>query len=152
MFERVKTVSIVVRMAAVVYANQLRDRSQKLIAATCAGQGITRGQLSIHADRGSSMTSKPVALVLADLGITQSHSRPRVSNDNPYSEAEFKTLKYRSGLPRPVPSRSKPPGRIARTSSPGTTTSTAMAGSACTPPLTSTTAGPQPSRPDAPMS
>jgi putative transposase len=74
--------------------------AEKLIAATCAKQHITRGQLSIHADRGSSMTSKPVALLLADLGVTQSHSRPHVSNDNPYSEAQFKTLKYRPGFPR----------------------------------------------------
>ena len=57
--------------------------AEKLIAATCAKQGIARGQLSIHADRGSSMTSKPVALLLADLGVIQSHSRPHVSNDNP---------------------------------------------------------------------
>ena len=74
--------------------------AQKLIAATCAKQGISRGQLTIHADRGSSMTSRPVALLLADLGVTQSHSRPHVSNDNPYSEAQFKTLKYRPGFPR----------------------------------------------------
>ena len=74
--------------------------AEKLIAATCAKQAITAGQLTIHADRGSSMTSKPVALLLADLGITQSHSRPHVSNDNPYSEAQFKTLKYRPGFPR----------------------------------------------------
>jgi putative transposase len=74
--------------------------AEKLIAATCAKQHITRGQLSIHADRGSSMTSKPVALLLADLGVAQSHSRPHVSNDNPYSEAQFKTLKYRPGFPR----------------------------------------------------
>ena len=74
--------------------------AEKLIAATCAKQGISRGQLTIHADRGSSMTSKPVALLLADLGVTQSHSRPHVSNDNPYSEAQFKTLKYRPGFPR----------------------------------------------------
>ncbi|HLK73764.1 MAG TPA: IS3 family transposase [Streptosporangiaceae bacterium] len=73
--------------------------AEKLIAATCAKQGISRGQLSIHADRGSSMTSKPVALLLADLGVTQSHSRPHVSNDNPYSEAQFKTLKYRPAFP-----------------------------------------------------
>jgi putative transposase len=73
--------------------------AEKLIAETCAKQGITRGQLSVHADRGSSMTSKPVALLLADLGVTQSHSRPHVSNDNPYSEAQFKTLKYRPGFP-----------------------------------------------------
>jgi putative transposase len=73
--------------------------AEKLIAATAAKQGITRGQLTIHADRGSSMTSKPVALLLADLGVTQSHSRPHVSNDNPYSEAQFKTLKYRPDFP-----------------------------------------------------
>jgi putative transposase len=73
--------------------------AEKLISETCAKQGIARGQLSLHADRGSSMTSKPVALLLADLGVTQSHSRPHVSNDNPYSEAQFKTLKYRPGFP-----------------------------------------------------
>jgi putative transposase len=73
--------------------------AEKLIAATCAKQGIDQGQLTIHADRGSSMTSKPVAFLLADLGITQSHSRPHVSNDNPFSEAQFKTLKYRPYFP-----------------------------------------------------
>jgi putative transposase len=73
--------------------------AEKLIAATCAKQGIGRGQLTIHADRGSSMTSKPVTFLLADLGVIQSHSRPHVSNDNPYSEAQFKTLKYRPGFP-----------------------------------------------------
>ena len=78
--------------------------AEKLISATCAKQGITRGQLSLHADRGSSMTSKPVALLLADLGVTQSHSRPHVSNDNPYSEAQFKTLKYRPAFPARFPS------------------------------------------------
>ena len=78
--------------------------AEKLIAMTCAKQGIARGQLSIHADRGSSMTSKPVALLLADLGVTQSHSRPHVSNDNPYSEAQFKTLKYRPAFPARFPS------------------------------------------------
>jgi len=74
--------------------------AEKLIAATCAKQHIPRGQLAIHADRGSSMTSKPVAFLLADLGVTQSHSRPHVSNDNPYSESQFKTLKYRPDFPR----------------------------------------------------
>ena len=78
--------------------------AEKLIAATCAGQGITRGQLAIHAGRGSSMTSKPVALLLAGLGVTQSRSRPHVSNDNPYSEAQFKTLKYRPAFPARFPS------------------------------------------------
>lgn len=73
--------------------------AEMLIRQTCAKQGIGRAQLSIHADRGSSMTSKPVAFLLADLGVTQSHSRPHVSNDNPYSEAQFKTLKYRPDFP-----------------------------------------------------
>jgi len=73
--------------------------ADKLIAAACAAQKVSRGQLTLHADRGSSMTSKPVAFLLADLGITQSHSRPHVSNDNPYSEAQFKTMKYRPGFP-----------------------------------------------------
>jgi putative transposase len=73
--------------------------AEKLIAATCTKQHIGHGQLTIHADRGSSMTSKPVAFLLADLGVIQSHSRPHVSNDNPYSEAQFKTLKYRPGFP-----------------------------------------------------
>jgi putative transposase len=73
--------------------------AEKLISETCAKQHIAAGQLAIHADRGSSMTSKPVAFLLADLGITQSHSRPHVSNDNPYSESQFKTMKYRPDFP-----------------------------------------------------
>ncbi|MGH3505562.1 MAG: IS3 family transposase [Nocardioidaceae bacterium] len=73
--------------------------AEGLIRETCAKQAIGRDQLTIHADRGSSMTSKPVAFLLADLGITQSHSRPHVSNDNPFSEAQFKTLKYRPNFP-----------------------------------------------------
>lgn len=73
--------------------------AEELIAETCARQGILPGQLTIHADRGSSMTSKPVALLMADLGVTKTHSRPHVSNDNPYSEAQFKTLKYRPDYP-----------------------------------------------------
>ena len=73
--------------------------AEKLIAETCARQGIADGQLTIHADRGSSMKSKPVALLLADLGITKTHSRPHVSDDNPFSEAQFKTLKYRPDFP-----------------------------------------------------
>jgi len=73
--------------------------AQKLIEQTCEKQGIKPGQLTIHADRGSSMTSKPVAFLMADLGITKSHSRPYVSDDNPYSESQFKTLKYRPDFP-----------------------------------------------------
>jgi putative transposase len=73
--------------------------AKKLIDETCQKQGIQPGQLLIHADRGPSMKSKPVALLLSDLGVTKTHSRPHVSNDNPYSEAQFKTLKYRPDFP-----------------------------------------------------
>jgi len=73
--------------------------AETLIAATCVRQGIQPEQLTIHADNGSSMTSKPVALLMVDLGVTKTHSRPHVSNDNPFSEAQFKTLKYRPDYP-----------------------------------------------------
>jgi putative transposase len=73
--------------------------AERFIRETCARQGIERGQLTIHADRGPAMTSKPVALLLADLGVSKTHSRPHVSNDNPFSEAHFKTLKYRPAFP-----------------------------------------------------
>lgn len=73
--------------------------AQRLIAESCEKQNIQPGQLTIHADRGPSMKSKPVALLLADLGVTKTHSRPHVSDDNPYSESQFKTLKYRPGFP-----------------------------------------------------
>jgi putative transposase len=73
--------------------------AEVLIRQTCTKQHIGPDQLTIHADRGSSMTSQPVAFLLADLGITQSHSRPHVSDDNPFSEAQFKTLKYRPDFP-----------------------------------------------------
>ena len=73
--------------------------AERFIQDTCGRQRIDRGQLTIHADRGSAMTSKPVALLLADLGVTKTHSRPHVSNDNPFSEAQFKTLKYRPAFP-----------------------------------------------------
>jgi putative transposase len=73
--------------------------AQKLIHETCERQRIGPGSLTIHADRGTSMKSKPVALLMSDLGVTKSHSRPHVSNDNPFSESQFKTLKYRPGFP-----------------------------------------------------
>jgi putative transposase len=73
--------------------------AEQLIAQAIAQQGIAPGQLTIHADRGSSMRSKPVAFLLADLGVTKTHSRPYTSTDNPYSEAQFKTLKYRPDFP-----------------------------------------------------
>ncbi len=73
--------------------------AERLLADSIRKQGVERDQLVIHADRGSSMCSKPVAFLLADLGVTKSHSRPHCSNDNPYSEAQFKTLKYRPEFP-----------------------------------------------------
>lgn len=75
------------------------DLAQELIQQTCAKQGIPAGQLTIHADHGSPMISKTVAQLLLDLGVTKTHSRPHVSDDNPYSEAQFKTLKYRPDYP-----------------------------------------------------
>jgi putative transposase len=75
------------------------ELAEAFIAETCAKEGICPDQLTLHADRGSAMTSKCVAQLLADLGVTKTHSRPHVSNDNPYSEAQFKTLKYRPGFP-----------------------------------------------------
>jgi putative transposase len=74
--------------------------AEALIAQAIAQQQVRRDQLTVHADRGSSMTSKPVALLLADLGVTKTHSRPYTSTDNPYSEAHFKTLKYRPTFPQ----------------------------------------------------
>jgi putative transposase len=68
--------------------------AEHLIRETCQKQGIQAEQLTIHADRGAPMTSKSVALLLVDLGVEQSHSRPHVSDDNPYSESQFKTMKY----------------------------------------------------------
>jgi putative transposase len=73
--------------------------AEKLLADTIAKQNINRNQLTIHADNGSSMASKPVAFLLADLGVTKSHSRPHTSNDNPFSESQFRTLKYRPDFP-----------------------------------------------------
>ena len=73
--------------------------AKRLIKESCVKQNIGPGQLTIHADRGSSMKSKVVAQLMADLGITKTHSRPHVSNDNPYSESQFKTLKYCPAFP-----------------------------------------------------
>jgi putative transposase len=73
--------------------------AEKLLADSIAKHGIDRDTLTVHADNGSSMASTPVAFLLADLGVTKTHSRPHTSNDNPYSEAQFKTLKYRPDFP-----------------------------------------------------
>jgi putative transposase len=75
------------------------ELAELLIAETCAKQAIAPGQLTLHADRGSSMKSKQVSQLLVDLGIIKSHSRPHISDDNPFSEAQFKTLKYRPDNP-----------------------------------------------------
>ena len=83
--------------------------AEALIAETCAKEGIVPEQLTIHADRGSAMTSKAVAALLVDLGVAKTHSRPHVSNDNPFSEAQFKTLTS-SELPRPFRQPAYPGG------------------------------------------
>ena len=75
------------------------ELAEKLIADTVAKQDIAPGCLTLHADRGTSMRSKPVAALLVDLEVAKTHSRPHVSDDNPYSEAQFKTLKYRPDFP-----------------------------------------------------
>jgi len=103
--------------------------AEQLIAQTVAKQNIAPSELTLHADRGTSMRSKTVAELLLDLEVTKSHSRPYVSDDNPFSEAHFKTLKYRPDFPQrfgciemPVPTASS--------SSPGTTTLTIIRASA----------------------
>ncbi len=73
--------------------------AEVLIAEACLKQNIQPDQLTIHADRGSPMIAKPVALLMADLNVIESHSRPHISNDNPFSEAQFKTMKYRPTYP-----------------------------------------------------
>ncbi|HZM08592.1 MAG TPA: IS3 family transposase [Candidatus Limnocylindrales bacterium] len=82
-----------------VAPRETAELAKRLIEDTCHKQNIGRDQLTIHADRGSSMTSKPVAFLLADLGVTKTHSRPHVSDDNPYSESQFRTMKYRPEFP-----------------------------------------------------
>jgi putative transposase len=73
--------------------------AEKFLADTFAKQHIRHGQLRVHSDNGGPMIAKPVAFLLADLGVTKSHSRPHVSNDNPYSESQFRTMKYRPEFP-----------------------------------------------------
>ncbi len=73
--------------------------AEQLILRACLEQQIERGALTLHADRGTAMTSKVVEQLLTDLGVSKTHSRPHVSNDNPYSEAQFKTLRYRPSFP-----------------------------------------------------
>ena len=78
---------------------ELARLAEQLIAETCAKQGISREQLVLHSDRGSAMRSKTVAQLLIDLGVAKSHSRPYTPTDNPYSESQFKTMKYRPEYP-----------------------------------------------------
>src|SRR5437879_4915589 len=123
--------------------------AQKLIAETCARQGIAPGALTLHADRGSSMTSKPVALRLADLGVTKTHSRPTSRTTTPSRRRSSR----RSSIGRSFPSASgrlKTPGRTVGSSSPGTTPSIGTAGSACSPRTMCTTAWPTSGSPRAP--
>jgi putative transposase len=75
------------------------ELAETVIAAACNKQNIRRDQLTLHADRGSAMRAKTVAQLLADLGVTKTHARPYTPNDNPYSEAQFKTMKYRPDYP-----------------------------------------------------
>ncbi|HEX8810556.1 MAG TPA: IS3 family transposase [Terracidiphilus sp.] len=82
-----------------VAMHESAELAKQLIEESCAKQNIQPGQLTLHADRGTSMSSKPVAFLLADLGVTKTHSRPHVSDDNPYSESQFRTLKYRPEFP-----------------------------------------------------
>jgi putative transposase len=82
-----------------VAARESAELAEQLIAETVQKQNIAPGTLTLHADRGTSMRSKPVAALLVDLQVTKTHSRPHVSDDNPYSEAQFKTLKYRPDFP-----------------------------------------------------
>jgi putative transposase len=82
-----------------VAAAETGELAEAFIADALDRHQVEKDQLTLHADRGSSMTSKPVAQLLVDLGVTRSHSRPSVSNDNPYSEAHFKTLKYCPAFP-----------------------------------------------------
>ena len=82
-----------------VALRELAAIAEALMAESCTRQRIKPGQLTLHADRGAAMISKPVALLLADLGVTKTHSRPHVSNDNPFSESQFKTMKYRPDFP-----------------------------------------------------
>ena len=108
-----------------------RRSPKALIAQTCEQQQIAPGQLTVHADRGTrDDASKPVAFLLADLGVAKTHSRPYTSTDNPYSEAQFKTLKYRPEFPDRFEIDRAGPRVLPRRSSTGTTTSIATPGSA----------------------
>jgi len=82
-----------------IASRESAELAKRLIKETIEKQKVGPGQLTVHADRGPAMKSKPVALLMADLGVTKTHSRPYVSNDNPFSESQFKTMKYRPEFP-----------------------------------------------------
>jgi hypothetical protein len=82
-----------------VAAREAASLAERLLADTITSQQVPTGTLTVHADRGASMTAKPVAMLLADLGVTRSHARPHVPDDNPYSESQFKTLKHHPTFP-----------------------------------------------------
>jgi len=104
--------------------------ARRLIGESCQKQQIDPGQLTIHSDRGAPMKSQTVSQLLATLGVVRSLSRPHVSNDNPFSESQFKTLKYQGGFPDRFESFDVALA-FCRSSSPGTTTSTITAAWAC---------------------
>lgn len=83
----------------IVAAHEDAELAKEFLEDSIVTQGVARDQLTIHADRGGSMRSKPVSQLMMDLGVTRSHSRPHVSNDNPFSESAFKTLKYCPSFP-----------------------------------------------------
>jgi transposase InsO family protein len=118
--------------------------AQELITACCKQQNVARDQLTIHADNGSPMVAKSTALLYVDLGIAKSHSRPHTSNDNPYSESNFRTIKYRPGCPSSS-ARSSTRVRSSARLSTGTTSTTITSDSRCCIPPTCTTAAPRPS-------
>lgn len=92
-------------VAARVYPNESDELASALIEEACRREGVARGQLVIHSDNGPAMKGKTVLAMMQDLGVVPSFSRPRVSDDNPFSEALFRTMKYRPGYPdRPFPS------------------------------------------------
>ena len=120
-----------VRRYVVGWALQYRENGQlakALIEQATEQQKITPKVLTLHADRGAPQRAKPVQFLLADLGVTKTHSRPYTSSDNPYSESNFKTLKYRLEFPTGS-TTSSTPALTAGSSSAGTTTRTVTPGS-----------------------
>ena len=105
--------------------------AEQLIGETCARQGIAREQLTVHADRGSAMTSKPVALLLADLGVTKTHSPAARLERQPVLRGAVQDAEVPAGLPGALRLDPGRPGALPRASSPGTTPSIITAASAC---------------------